>query len=82
MILCFDIGGSAVKSAHAYATDDVRPQDRVPTPGADFDAFTQVLRDAIALVDPAGGRAVFGLSNDGERGGPACQAMAMEMLRI
>ena len=40
MILCFDIGGSAVKSAHAYATDDVRPQDRVPTPGADFDAFT------------------------------------------
>lgn len=50
MILCFDIGGSAVKSAHAYAPDDVRPQDRVPTPGADFDAFTQVLRDAIAAA--------------------------------
>lgn len=50
MILCFDIGGSAIKSAHAYAPDDVRPQDRVPTPGADFDAFTAVLRDAITAA--------------------------------
>ena len=50
MILCFDIGGSAIKSAHAYAPDDVRSQDRVPTPGADLDAFTQVLRDAIAAA--------------------------------
>ena len=36
---------------------------------------------AIAIVDPAGGRALFGLSNDGERGGPACQALAMGLLR-
>lgn len=50
MILCFDIGGSAIKSAYAYAPDDVRPQDRVPTPGTDFDAFAQVLRDAIAAA--------------------------------
>ncbi len=50
MILCFDIGGSAIKSAHAHAPDDVRPQDRMPTPGADFDAFAQVLRDAIAAA--------------------------------
>ncbi|MBA4489222.1 ROK family protein [Paracoccus sp. S1E-3] len=50
MILCFDIGGSAIKSAHAYAPDDVRPHGRVPTPGTDFDAFTQVLRDAIAAA--------------------------------
>ena len=50
MILCFDIGGSAIKSAHAYAPDDVRPQHRVPTPGADFDAFTAVLREAVAAA--------------------------------
>lgn len=36
---------------------------------------------AIAIVDPAGGRALFGLSNDGGRGGPACQALAMGILR-
>jgi len=43
---------------------------------------SNTLWHAIALVDPAGGRAVFGLSNDGGRGGPTCQAMAMEMLGI
>ncbi|WEK58338.1 MAG: serine hydrolase [Candidatus Brevundimonas phytovorans] len=36
---------------------------------------------AIAIVDAAGGRALFGLSNDGGRGGPACQALAMGLLR-
>ena len=36
---------------------------------------------AIAIVDPAGGRALFGLSNDGGRGGSACQALAMGILR-
>ncbi|NHF73290.1 ROK family protein [Paracoccus xiamenensis] len=50
MILCFDIGGSAIKSAYAYSPDDVRPQDRVPTPGTDFDAFIRVLNDAIAAA--------------------------------
>lgn len=43
---------------------------------------SNTLWHAIVLVDPAGGRAVFGLANDGGRGGPACQALAMEMLRI
>lgn len=47
MILCFDIGGSAIKSAHAYAPDDIRPMGRVATPGDDFDAFTGALRQAI-----------------------------------
>ncbi|WP_312146817.1 serine hydrolase domain-containing protein [Brevundimonas sp.] len=36
---------------------------------------------ALAIVDPAGSRALFGLSNDGGRGGPACQALAMGILR-
>lgn len=35
----------------------------------------------IAIVDPAGGRALFGLSNDGGRGGSACQVLAMGILR-
>lgn len=50
MILCFDIGGSAIKSAYAYAPDDVRPQARMPTPLTDFDAFAAVLRDAIVTA--------------------------------
>lgn len=36
---------------------------------------------AITLVDPRGGRAFFGLSNDGGRGGAACQALAMGFLQ-
>ena len=36
---------------------------------------------ALAIVDPAGGRALFGLSNDGGRGGAACQALAMGILQ-
>lgn len=42
---------------------------------------SNTLWHAIALADPAGGRAVLALSNDGGRGGPACQALAMGLLR-
>ncbi|AYG94160.1 class A beta-lactamase-related serine hydrolase [Brevundimonas naejangsanensis] len=35
---------------------------------------------ALALVDVRGGRAFIGLSNDGERGGPACQALARGLI--
>ncbi|WBU59305.1 ROK family protein [Paracoccus albus] len=48
MILCFDIGGSAIKIAHAYSQQDVRPMGREATPGRDLDAFLDVLRRAIA----------------------------------
>lgn len=56
MILCFDIGGSAIKAAEAHAADDIRPQGRVPTPGQDYEAFVGVLRAAIdaASVPPRG----------------------------
>lgn len=72
MIVCFDIGGSNVKSALAYSAQDVRPLSRRPTPTQDYDAFVTVLRDAIAeagarpervaisiagVVDPATGKA-------------------------
>lgn len=48
MIVCFDIGGTAIKGAVASAPEDVRPLPRRPTPLHDFDAFVQVLRDTIA----------------------------------
>ena len=72
MIVCFDIGGSAVKSAVATSAGDVRALSRRPTPTDDFDAFTATLSEAIAeaggtperiaisiagVVDPKTGRA-------------------------
>lgn len=53
MIVCFDIGGSSVKSAVATSAKDVRAMARKPTPTHDFDAFVATLRAAIA---DAGGR--------------------------
>lgn len=48
MIVCFDIGGSAIKGAVASAVDHVEPMGRCPTPLDDFDAFTQSLANVIA----------------------------------
>ncbi|WP_112310568.1 ROK family protein [Pseudogemmobacter bohemicus] len=47
MILCFDIGGTAIKIAEAWSLEDIRPRGRVPTPGQDFAGFTAVLQAAI-----------------------------------
>ncbi len=47
MIVCFDIGGTAIKGAGAWAVDDVRPVARRQTPIHDFDAFIGVLKDVI-----------------------------------
>ena len=41
---------------------------------------SNTLWHAMAVVDPAGGRAVFSLSNEAARGAPACQAMVMNAL--
>ena len=72
MIICFDIGGSSVKSAVATTAHDVRPLSRRPTPTRDFDAFVETLREVIAeagarpervaisiagVVDPVSGKA-------------------------
>jgi len=55
MILCFDIGGSAIKAATAHAADDIRPFARIATPLHDFDAFTGALASLIAQAGaPAG----------------------------
>ncbi|WP_172293698.1 ROK family protein [Pseudoruegeria sp. HB172150] len=48
MIVCFDIGGSAIKAAWATSPNSVRPTSRRPTPVDDFDAFVAALRDGIA----------------------------------
>ncbi|MGH6760094.1 MAG: ROK family protein [Phyllobacterium sp.] len=43
MITCFDIGGTAIKSALARSPDDIQPLGRVPTPVDDYDAFARVI---------------------------------------
>ncbi|MFD1747551.1 ROK family protein [Rhizobium helianthi] len=73
MIVCFDIGGTAIKGAFAYSEDDVRPVPRQPTPINDFTAFVAVLKSVIAqagekpscvaisiagVIDPDTGQAV------------------------
>ncbi|MCD7110240.1 ROK family protein [Rhizobium sp. DKSPLA3] len=46
MIVCFDIGGSAIKGAVATSLEDIRPLTRRPTPLHDFDAFVATLEAA------------------------------------
>lgn len=53
MIVCFDIGGTAIKGAAAHALGDVRPLPRRKTPTQDFDAFVAVLKSDIASIGGA-----------------------------
>lgn len=62
MILCFDIGGSAIKIAHAYSQEDVRPQGRVATPANDLNGFLNVLRQAIADAPEPPSRLAFSIA--------------------
>ena len=48
MILCFDIGGSWIKSAIARSADNIEILARHPTPLDDFSAFAEVLRSELA----------------------------------
>lgn len=50
MIVCFDIGGTAIKGAGAWAVDDIRPVARRQTPIHDFDAFVDVLKSVIEEI--------------------------------
>jgi CubicO group peptidase (beta-lactamase class C family) len=65
---------------YAYGWIALPPQPWAKGPAIAHEG-SNTLWHAIAIVDPAGGRALFGLSNDGARGGPACQALAMALLR-
>ncbi len=51
MIVCFDIGGTTIKGAAAYAPDDIRPAPRIPTPKTSFEDFAASLK---AVIDASG----------------------------
>lgn len=52
MIVCFDIGGTTIKGAVAYAPDDIRPVPRIPTPKTTFEDFAAGLK---SVIDQSGG---------------------------
>ncbi|MFD1911138.1 ROK family protein [Halodurantibacterium flavum] len=56
MILCFDIGGTAIKPAEAHDEQRIVTGARIPTPTHDFGAFIAVLQRAIetASIRPDG----------------------------
>ncbi|MEJ8473748.1 ROK family protein [Roseibium algae] len=47
MIVCFDIGGTAIKGAYALEPGNILQVARVPTPTMDFEAFVAVLAKTI-----------------------------------
>ena len=58
MITCFDIGGSAIKSAAASAEGQIGELRRVPTPAHDFAAFSAAMIELIAAGGPSRGVAI------------------------
>lgn len=48
MILCFDIGGTAIKPAEAFSPSKIVIGARIPTPVHDFAAFIAALQHAVA----------------------------------
>ncbi|MGB9110256.1 MAG: ROK family protein, partial [Telluria sp.] len=58
MLICFDIGGSAIKSAVATLDGRIGDLHRVPTPSRDFDAFVVAMERLIADAGPARGVAI------------------------
>ncbi|TYC61965.1 ROK family protein [Rhodobacterales bacterium] len=47
MIVCFDIGGTAIKGAYARTPEEIQVLPRIPTPTTDLDAFVGALRTVI-----------------------------------
>lgn len=62
MILCFDIGGTAIKIAEAFSQDDIRPQGRAPTPAQDYPAFVAALRAAVQAASEPPERLAFSIA--------------------
>jgi N-acetylglucosamine kinase len=56
MIVCFDIGGTAIKGAVAYSAEDIRPFPRQPTPLHNFDAFVATLASVIVEAEAQAGK--------------------------
>ncbi|QLF71467.1 ROK family protein (plasmid) [Peteryoungia desertarenae] len=55
MIVCFDIGGTAIKGALATSPEDIRPFPRQPTPIRDFGAFVATLASTITEAEAIAG---------------------------
>ncbi|GAB1479269.1 ROK family protein [Paracoccaceae bacterium] len=62
MILCFDIGGTAIKIAEAFSQEDIRPLGRVPTPAQDYPAFVAALRAAVQAASEPPERLAFSIA--------------------
>lgn len=62
MILCFDIGGTAIKVAEAFSPDDIRPKQRLATPTQDFAAFVEVLRVEVATASTRPARVAISIA--------------------
>ena len=62
MILCFDIGGTTIKTAEAFSTADIRPGPRIPTPADDLTAFLAALQKAVATASTRPERLAFSLA--------------------
>jgi N-acetylglucosamine kinase len=58
MITCFDIGGSAIKSAVATPDGRLGALQRVPTPTHDFGAFSAAMQASIDADGPSRGVAI------------------------
>jgi N-acetylglucosamine kinase len=70
MIICIDIGGTAMKGAAVYSAEDIRPFERIATPARDREAFDAAIGGMLAartaaksvaisiagVIDPANGR--------------------------
>lgn len=62
MILCRDIGGTAIKIAEAFSATDIRPQGRVPTPAQDYPAFVAALQAAVDAASIRPERLAFSIA--------------------
>jgi N-acetylglucosamine kinase len=62
MILCLDIGGTAIKIAEAFTPTDIRPQGRVPTPAQDYPAFVAALQAAVDAASVRPERLAFSIA--------------------
>lgn len=62
MIMCFDIGGTAIKIAEAFSPVDIRQQPRVPTPAQNFDHFVAALAAAVSRASEQPRRLAFSIA--------------------
>lgn len=62
MVLCFDIGGTAIKVAEAWPGEPPRAPRRIPTPARDFAAFLAAVRGAVVAAGARPAMLAFSLA--------------------